>query len=135
MKIGVFFCQLEDDKDLNYEAIAKYSANLPDVELVQAFKPHQRPDVNFICDRIREHNLGRIVIAGDMPGYFKPVFTKAMYMAGSNTNEVRLASFQEHGARGKNAIDRAKAVVACATMGVPSRLQRYPAVIRSTVPH
>src|SRR4030043_59661 len=36
-----------------------------------------------------------------------------------NIDEIRLASFQEHGARGEYAMDRAKAVVACATMGVP----------------
>ena len=126
MKTGVFFCQLEDNKDLNYEAIAKYSANLPDVELVQVIKPHQKPDINFIYDKIRDNNLERIVIAGDMPGYFKPVFTKAMSMANGNTNEVRLASFQEHGAKGANAVNRAKAVVACATMGVPFPLATVP---------
>jgi heterodisulfide reductase subunit A len=61
-----------------------------------------------------------------MPGYFKPVFTKAMAMTEGNTNEIRLASFQEHGARGENAMDRAKAIVACATMGVPFPLAAVP---------
>jgi heterodisulfide reductase subunit A2 len=119
MRTGIFFCQLEDNLNLNIEAIAKYSANLPEVETVQILRSKPRPEVNFICEQIRKNDLERIVIAGDMPGYFKPVFTKAMAMAAGNTDEVRLASFQEHGAKGENAMDRAKAVVACASMGVP----------------
>lgn len=126
MRTGVFFCRLEDDKDLNYEAIAKYSSNLPDVEYVTIISPQSRPDIDLLSEQIRASNLERIVIAGDMPGYFKPVFTKAMAITGRNTDEVRLASFQEHGAKGANAMDRAKAVLACATMGVPFPLATVP---------
>lgn len=119
MRTGVFFCQIDNSRNLNIDAIAKYSANLPDVETVQILgvKPH--PDLKMLAGQIKSDKLERIVIAGDMPGYFKPVFTKAMAMTGGNTDEIRLASFQEHGARGEYALDRAKAIVACATMGVP----------------
>jgi heterodisulfide reductase subunit A len=126
MRTGVYFCQMDDSRNLNIDAIAKYTANLPEVETVQilGLKPH--PDVNILCEQIQSNNLERIVIAGDMPGYFKPVFTKAMAMTGGNMDEIRLASFQEHGARGENAMDRAKAIVACATMGVPFSLVAIP---------
>jgi len=126
MRTGVFFCQMEDSRNLNIDAIAKYSANLPEVETVQILGSKPHPDLNIVCEQIKSNNLERIVIAGDMPGYFKPVFTRAMAMAGGNTNEVRLASFLEHGARGENAMDRAKAIVACATMGVPFSLVAVP---------
>jgi heterodisulfide reductase subunit A len=126
MRTGVFFCQTDDCMNLNIDSIAKYSANLPDVETVQILGLKFPPDVVFLSEQITSYNLGRIVIAGDMPGYFKPVFTKAMAMAGGNTNEVRLASFREHGARGDNAMDRAKAIVACAAMGVPFPLAAVP---------
>lgn len=126
MRTGVFFCQMEETRNLNIEAIAKYSANLPKVETVRILKLRHPPDVKDICEMIRSGNLERLVIAGDMPGYFKPVFTKAMAMAGANTNEIRLASFQEHGAKGENAMDRAKAIVACATLGVPFPLAAVP---------
>ena len=119
MRTGIFFCQTEDDRNLNIDAIAKYSANLPDVEVVQVFGPGQRPEITIICDLVHSNNLDRIVIAGEMPGFFKPVFTRAIAICKGNTDEVRIASFQEHGAKGENAIDRAKAVVACASMGVP----------------
>jgi heterodisulfide reductase subunit A2 len=126
MRTGVFFCQVDDSRDLNIDAIAKYSANLPEVETVQILGLNHLPEVKNLCEQIKSGKLERIVIAGDMPGYFKPVFTKAMAITGRNTNEVRLASFQEHGARGGNAMDRAKAIVACATMGIPFALAAVP---------
>lgn len=126
MRTGVFFCQVEINKDLNIDAIAKYSANLPDVETVQILSMKPLPGVKYLCDLIESYNLDRIVIAGEMPGYFKPVFTKAMALSGRNTDEIRLASFQEHGARGEFALDRAKAVVACSAMGVPFPLAAIP---------
>jgi len=125
MRTGIFFCQTENNRNLNIDAIAKYSANLPEVETVQILKSPSTPEANFIAGQITANHLDRIVIAGDTPGHFKPVFTKAMALAGGNTGEVLLASFQEHGARGDNALDRAKAVVACATMGVPFPLVAY----------
>ena len=126
MRTGIFFCQMEENRNLNTDAIAKYSANLPDVETVQILALRRPPEVKILCEQIKSGKLERIVIAGDMPGYFKPVFTKAMAMTGGNTNEIRLASFQEHGARGENAMDRAKAIVACATMGIPFPLAAIP---------
>lgn len=126
MRTGVFFCQTENNRNLNIDAIAKYSANLPDVESVQILRVKPPPEVSFLTGQIISNRLDRIVIAGDIPGYFKPVFTKAMSEAGGNTDEIRLASFQEHGARGENSMDRAKAIVACATMGVPFPLVAVP---------
>jgi heterodisulfide reductase subunit A len=126
MRTGVFFCQTEENRNLNIDAIAKYSANLPEVETVQILGARPHPDVKILSDQIKSNKLDRIVIAGDMPGYYKPVFTKAMAMTGGNTEEIRLASFMEHGARGENAMDRAKAIVACASMGVPFSLVAVP---------
>jgi heterodisulfide reductase subunit A-like polyferredoxin len=104
MRTGIFFCSTNGNDKLNIDAIAKYSANLPEVETVQILKFKPLPDAKFISEQIISNNLGRIVIAGDIPGYFKPIFTKAMALTGGNTDEVRLASFQEHGARGENGL-------------------------------
>jgi hypothetical protein len=37
MKTGVFFCQLDDTWPTDVDAVAKYSANLPDVQTVKNF--------------------------------------------------------------------------------------------------
>ena len=126
MRTGVFFCQMEDQPKLNLDAIAKYSTNLPDVETVEILGLKPSLEVKSLVEKINSKNLERIVIAGDMPGYFKPIFTKAVANTGGNTDEIRLASFQEHGAKGENALDRAKAIVACASMGVPFSLAALP---------
>ena len=94
MRTGVFFLQTEDNRSLNIDSIAKYSANLPDVETVQILRLKPLPSVKFLTDQITTYNLDRIVIAGDIPGYYKPVFTRAMAIAKGNTDEIRLASFQ-----------------------------------------
>jgi heterodisulfide reductase subunit A len=126
MRTGIFFCQVDSGKNINIDAIAKYAANLPGVEVVQILGLKPKLDVIYLSSLFIKNDLDRIVIAGDMPGYYKPVFTKAMALSGRNPDEVRLASFQEHGAKGEFALDRAKATVACANMGVPFSLVAVP---------
>ncbi|MGQ9620835.1 MAG: FAD-dependent oxidoreductase [Bacteroidales bacterium] len=126
MRTGVFFCQPSENRELNIDDILKYSANLSEVETVQIMRTKPFLDVKMISDQIKTYNLERIVIAGDIPGYYKPVFTRAMALAGGNTDEIWLASFQEHGAKGEYAINRAKAIIACAVMGVPFPLVAVP---------
>lgn len=126
MRTGVFFCQVEEGKNLNIDAIAKYAANLPGVETVQILGLKPNLEAKVLLGLIKANKLDRVVIAGDMPGYYKPVFTKAMALAGCNTNEVRLASFREHGVAGEVALDRAKATIACANMAVPFALVAVP---------
>ncbi len=126
MRTGVFFCQVDEQWNIDIDAIAKYTLNLPEVESVQNLGINPDIDLDKLSDSIKSRNLERIVVAGDLPGYFKPVFTKAMAKSGGNTKEVRLASFQEHGAKNGHTLDRAKAIVACATMGVPFSLAAVP---------
>jgi len=126
MRIGVYLCQVDVEKNLNLDAIAKYSANLPEVELVRSLGVKPKLNPLELCRELKTNRIQRVIIAGDMPGYYKPVFTKAMAMAGYNPHEVRLASFREHGAAGHDSNDRAKAIVACATRGVPFALAAVP---------
>jgi len=126
MRTGVFFCQVDDQWKIDIDAIAKYSANLPEVEMVKNLGIKPRLNVETLIETINSRKLERLVIAGDMPGYYKPVFTKAMAKTGGNVDEVRLASFQEHGAKNGQSLDRAKAIIACATMAVPFSLAAVP---------
>jgi heterodisulfide reductase subunit A len=126
MRTGVFFCQVDDQWKIDIDAIAKYTANLPEVETIQDLGILPIIDVDTLSDKIKSNSLDRVVIAGDLPGYFKPVFTKAVAMTGGNTDEIRLACFQEHGAKNGHTLDRAKAIIACATMGVPFSLAATP---------
>ncbi len=112
MKVGVFIVPSQKGDGINLQAIANYVANLPKVEKVRILdrKPRLKPEE--LAAEIRSESLQRIVLAGLSPGYFKPVFTRAMAMAGGEPEEVRLASFREHGASAGIATERAKAIVA-----------------------
>jgi len=126
MRIGVFFCQVDIEKIIATEQIAKYAHNLPGVIYSRDMGIRPRLRAEDISGLLKEYAFERIVIAGDSPGYFKPVFTKAMALAGMNPEEVRLASFSQHGARGLEAIERAKSIVACAAYAVPYSLAAIP---------
>lgn len=126
MNVGVFIGQATAASEINSVALAAYAANLPSVKHVRLLGLRPRLDPAALADELRQQHIERVVIAGDSPGYFKPAFTRAAAMAGANPDEVRLASFREHGAGSPDGMDRAKAVIACAVEGVPFSLVAVP---------
>ncbi len=126
MRVGVFVLPILPGNGINHQAIADYAANLAAVEKVRILQPPHRLSPRELADEILNDNLERLVLAGDEPGHFKPLFTRAMTMAGGNPEEVRLASFREHGASSGDATERAKAILACATHGMPFPLVAVP---------
>lgn len=127
MRTGIYFCQVEQNDGLNLDAIAKYASNLPGVENVRILGIKPRLDASSLAETLKTGRIERVVIAGDQPGYYKPVFTRAMALAGQDPAEVRLASFRAHGAVSHQSLERAKAVVACAILAVPYALAAVPA--------
>jgi heterodisulfide reductase subunit A len=128
MRTGVFICQ-EDARSLDagdLHSIESYAANLPDVERVWILGVRPKLDPAALSEEINKEKLARVVIAGDSPGFFKPAFTKAMALAGGDTDEVRLASFGQHGAMSGMGVSRAKSILACAVLGVPFPLAAVP---------
>jgi heterodisulfide reductase subunit A len=130
MRTGVYLCQAEKTNGLNLDAIAKYASNLPGVETVEVLGIQPRLDPQLLTESLKHERIERVVIAGDHPGYFKPIFTRAMALAGQDPAEVRLASFRARGATSQYSLERAKAIVACATMAVPYALAAIPAETR-----
>jgi len=126
MRTGVYFCQIKGNGHINLDAVAKYAANLPEVEEVQIYGVRPHLDPHTLALQLKKKEIGRVVIAGDSPGYFKPVFARAMSLAGFDATEVRLASFREHGAVTQDFLERAKAIVACAARAVPFALAAVP---------
>jgi heterodisulfide reductase subunit A len=126
MRVGVFIARSSPEIGVNLQAIANYAANLSAVEKVRILGSPPGLKPKALAEEIRADKLERIVLAGDSPGYFKPVFTRAMTMAGGNPEEVRLASFREHGASSHEATERAKAIVACAVHATPFPLVAVP---------
>ncbi len=102
MRTGVFIVQGWEDaqEGINLHSVESYASNLPSVETVRNLGVQPKLDPAALSEAIKKDRLERIVVAGDSPGFFKPVFTRAMALAGGDPDEVRLASFREHGAMG-----------------------------------
>jgi heterodisulfide reductase subunit A len=128
MRTGVFVCEvgMSDPGVVDIRSLESYAAKLPNVELVKNLGVSPALEPRALADEIKRAQLTRVVVAGDLPGYFKPVFTTAMRLAGGDPDEVRLASFREHGAASGAGTARAEAIVACAVLGVPFALAARP---------
>ncbi len=128
LKIGVFISKngKEDKSPIDYQAVADYAKGLPKVEFVTVFESTKKLDPLVLAEEFRSAGLNRIVIAGVSPGYFKPAFNRAMAEAGKDPDEVKLASFREHGSGLEGPTDRSKAILACAVFGVPFGLAAVP---------
>ncbi|MFH0916267.1 MAG: CoB--CoM heterodisulfide reductase iron-sulfur subunit A family protein [bacterium] len=128
MRTGVFICQVGggDPEAVDLHGVEAYAANLPDVESVRNLGVLPAIDPQTLAAEFARDRLERVVIAGDSPGFFKPAFASAMRLAGGDPDEVRLASFRQHGALSGMGAPRAKSILACAVLGVPFPLAAVP---------
>jgi heterodisulfide reductase subunit A len=131
-RIGVYLTSSGNGAGLDLRAIADYAIQLPGVCAVRVFAGTLDPE--GLAGQIRGDRLREIVIGADSPGFFKGAFSRALAEAGGDPEQIRLASFREHGAAGGGlngaALDRAKAIVACAVHGVPFGLAVRPATAK-----
>ena len=127
-KIGVFFCLEGTDTppELNLEEVARYARNLESVVRVEVMGTRPRLDPETLAPDLKRAGIETVVVAGDSPGHFKQAFVRALALNGANPEEVRLASFREHGTVPGKLTERAKAIVACAVRDVPFGLAAVP---------
>ena len=127
-RTGVYICRAgtgaADSVDLR--VLAEYAGKLPAVAMVNVMSEGACLDPASVGEQIKKDDLGRVVIAADSPGYFKPLFSRAMTLAGKDPENVVLASFVGNGAGRAGSTERAKAVLDCAVNGVPFGLAATP---------
>ena len=128
MRVGVYLGAVLGSDGVDLFGVAEYARTLPEVELVRVLDLRSHLDWHALRDEIRAAALDRIVLAGDSPGYLKPAFTAAMASTRGHPEEVRLASFREHGATAADGTARARGIVACAVRGVPFPLVATPEI-------
>ncbi|HYQ82012.1 MAG TPA: CoB--CoM heterodisulfide reductase iron-sulfur subunit A family protein [Anaeromyxobacteraceae bacterium] len=130
-RVGVFVCHPADSAEgpVDLQAVATYAKGLPGVASARLALLKRALDPVALREEIRKGGLTAVVIAGYTPGYYKPAFTRALAEAGGDPEQVRLASFREHGATAGRPLERAKAIVACAVHGVPFSLAAQPASV------
>ncbi len=120
-KIAVcFFSSVkENGHSYNVHELKTYLNKFPDVVEIWDCNNFPMNDIKKAESRIKEKNIERIVVAGDMPGLIKNYFTKAMILAGSDPANLILAGFKEHGIYSDNHTERAKAVLASTIYNIP----------------
>jgi heterodisulfide reductase subunit A len=129
VKLTVIYCcdtPQESFDSQGYSEILKYASRLPNVSAVWYPSDISLKDPEQVAKKLQKDNLKRIVIAGDNAGMHKSFFSKAMLLAGNELDDVVLASFLEYGASHESAVERAKAIVACAVYGVPFEIAAEP---------
>ncbi len=118
--IGVLFNSVLNGKTdvINISEVSEYAKKLSGVAEV-FLSSDMLLDAKVLAEKIKGKSISRFVIAGNNPGFLKPLVVKAMVIAGNKPENVSLASFIEHGALTKADTERAKAIIACAVYNIP----------------
>ncbi len=116
-KGGVFLCPNGNGHlaRSDWEKLQEFAQGLPGIEVVARYE-EGRTTVQHLVATIERHQLDRIVLAGNQPGYYFSAFATAMAEAGRNPEEIFLAAFDEYGVRDES-LPHARAVVAAAASG------------------
>ena len=127
-RVGVYFCHAGTGRldGLDLAAVLEHARQLPEVAVAEDLGHRPSLDPGRLAEQITGGQISDIVIAGDSPGHFKPVFTRAMVLAGGDPERVRLASFGESVAGAPEPDAAAKAAVVAAVFGVPLGLAAPP---------
>jgi heterodisulfide reductase subunit A2 len=123
---GLFFhyTVTSNGNHIDYKELASYVAGMdPSVKVwtcaeVPCTEAHIR-------EQIGSENLERLILAGEMPGLVKPLFTKCMALEKKDPANVSIVSFSEYGIR-KGETDRAKQLLACALNEIPFEIAAMP---------
>ncbi len=103
---------------INIPEIIDYVGLNPNVTEIWKSDSFPLNDPELMALRIKKAEIEQIVIAGDFPGMVSDFFTRAMDLAGKNSDDVILAGFQEYNVADNSDINLAKAIVSCAINNV-----------------
>jgi len=132
-RIGVFVCHcgVNIASVVNVEAVRDYAKTLPYVEHVENTLFACSQDAQgLIKERIREHNLNRIVVASCTPRTHEPTFQETIKEAGLNRFLFEMANIRDQGAwvhqnepeaATKRAMDQVRMAVAKVALQPPLR--------------
>jgi len=98
-RIGVFVCScgINISGTVDVEAVAEYARNLPHVVLVENNLFTCSTDTQeMIGQKVREHDLNRIVIAACTPRTHEPLFQDTLKESGLNPYLIEMANIRNH---------------------------------------
>jgi heterodisulfide reductase subunit A2 len=101
------------------QELTGYLKKFPNVVSIWNSDDFEETDIAKTAELIKEKQIERIVITGEMPGIIKSYFIKAMNLAGRNSNNIILAGFKENGISSNSETERIKSILACAIYNIP----------------
>jgi heterodisulfide reductase subunit A2 len=99
-RIGVFVCHcgINIASVIDVEAVRDYAGTLPNVAFVEnSLFACSQDTQELIKDRIREHNLNRVVVASCTPRTHEPTFQETIKEAGLNKYLFKMANIRDQG--------------------------------------
>lgn len=125
--IGFFLYNIQDSVDgpIDYSALARYAGSFPGIAKTWFYSDFFWNEES-VRKKIENHNLGRIILAGSLPGTVKGIFSKALKGSGRDPQSLVLVSFNKYGIRTGNDIERAKALILCAIKNIPYEIAAVP---------
>jgi heterodisulfide reductase subunit A len=99
-RIGVFVCHcgINIASVVDVEAVRDYAKTLPYVEYVEnSLFACSQDTQELIKDRIKEHNLNRVVVASCTPRTHEPTFQETIKEAGLNKYLFQMANIRDQG--------------------------------------
>jgi len=130
-RIGVFVCHcgINIASVVDVEAVREYTQTLPYVEYVEnSLFACSQDAQEMIKERIREHNLNRVVVASCTPRTHEPTFQETIKEAGLNKYLFQMANIRDQGswvhmnepeAATQRAIDQVRMAIASASLQPP----------------
>ncbi len=128
-KTGVIFIAFSDSlfgSRLDELSLMDYAETHPLVSKVWSSLDLPMNNASKMADLLSSHRIERLIVAGEVPGFYKSYFSKAMYLAESNPDRVTLAGFNEFGIVGNEDLDLAKTVISCTINDVPFETVSLP---------
>ncbi|NHI82996.1 MAG: CoB--CoM heterodisulfide reductase iron-sulfur subunit A family protein [Candidatus Thorarchaeota archaeon] len=98
-RVGVFLCHCGSNIAgvVNIDKVMEAITELPNVEHVEDYKYLcSKPGQQMLKDRIKQHQLNRVVIASCSPRMHEPTFRQTMREAGLNAFLLDIANIREH---------------------------------------
>lgn len=121
--VGIYF--LDGDVSTtptvdSFPEIMAFAENLPGVKMVKN-PGHDTLSPELLSEEIKQAGLKRVILTGQSPGFYKPLFTRAMVSAGNDPGGVEVVGFDQFGGAGLigSDVDHAKIVLNCALLDIP----------------
>lgn len=132
-QIGIVFISPEEsfiDPSLDLAPVIEYARKHTLVHQVWISNELPMGNPAKMAELIQSTGTEVLIIAGEVPGFHKSYFTRAMQIAGKDTDDVRLAGFREYGILYPVDVELAKTVISCVISDIPFEIAASPAEVK-----